>query len=363
MIAEYKNLRSIIGYALLLGGTVAFLISPWVASASVFSSQLGAEIFPYSGVSGSGPAATGYATTTVFSAPVSGTHFTDVQVIASPISGATSTNISVLCGSGVSFTIITSWDFDLSTLDPSSLYLLTGSIDGVKQIDGPVNVGNTDCYIQMLTGSAVLGSQPLPKNVNTAGIQVTATPSLSSKPYYKLYVGDTAPIPPIQTLVTNVSTGYATSSVSTLCMSNFATSSSWLDVTGVAVTNGFCRLSVFLFVPDQGTLNLYSNLGPVLQSKIPFSYVYGIQQIFSGLTASSTANLSTVIFSLPSIGSTTPIGSLLPSTLTVLSTSTIGTYLPDSIRQGFLALQRLALWLGLLLLFYRRVVPTHIVKT
>jgi len=121
--------------------------------------------------------------------------------------------------------------------------------------------------------------------------------------------------------------------------------------------NGMCKVAVFLFIPSSDSLNNFSLLSSNLQGKIPFSYVYGLQSIFSGLTASSTANLTSLSIAFPDIGSTTPLGAILPASLTVLSTSTIGTYLPESVRLNVLSFQRIFLWMGFILLIYRRVIP------
>jgi len=143
----------------------------------------------------------------------------------------------------------------------------------------------------------------------------------------------------------------------------FATSTGFLGTVAQDFSRGICLSFAFLFVPNASSIGQWTQLSDSLQSKIPFSYVYGIQGIFGRLQASSTANLSAVTFNLPAIGSSSPIGTLYPTTIVGLSTTTIGTYLSESFRQGMLGLQVVALWVGLAYAFYRRIIPHHVMTT
>jgi len=156
--------------------------------------------------------------------------------------------------------------------------------------------------------------------------------------------------------------GISTSSVATFCDGSFATTSGFINEIGSSVTLAFCRAAVFLFIPSPSALDNMSVLASTSQTKIPFSYVYELRNIFSGLTASSTANIAALTYNFPQVGSTSPLGSVVPSTIVGLSTTTISTYLPDSARTSFLNLQRVVLWVGLVYLFYRRVIPHHAVE-
>lgn len=151
--------------------------------------------------------------------------------------------------------------------------------------------------------------------------------------------------------------GFATSTVAQTCDNSFATSSGFLDSVASSISNGMCRVLSFLFVPSPTVMSQYALLASTTQGKIPFSYVYGAQAIFSTLTASTTGNLVSVAYDLPNISSSTPLGSFYPTHIVGLSTSTISTYLPDSIRNTLLNMQRVVLWAGFLFLMYRRVIP------
>lgn len=207
--------------------------------------------------------------------------------------------------------------------------------------------------LQSILGTGgLLGSKIYFKNV---GGNTTGTTTNSSI-YYQIYTGSNAtqfftPDPTFQ--------GFATSSVATLCDNSFATSTGFLDSLGSSFANGICRVGVFLFVPSASSLTAFNQSYTLVQSKVPFSYVVGVQGIYSNLTASTTENLSSVVISFPQFASTSPLGSIVPSTIVGLSTTTISTYLSDTLRQSLLALQRVALWLGFVFFVYRKIIPHH----
>lgn len=167
---------------------------------------------------------------------------------------------------------------------------------------------------------------------------------------------------PITTLFPNAtSTAVDLPTAQTFCGSEtFATSTGFFDSTAQAFSRGLCLSFAYVFVPSSTALNQWTGLSDTLSNHIPFSYAYGIKDAFSGLVASTTSNLQGVTYTLPSIGSSSPIGTLYPTQIVGLSTSTIGTYLPESVRQSFLGLQRIALWLALALVIYRRIIPHHV---
>lgn len=156
--------------------------------------------------------------------------------------------------------------------------------------------------------------------------------------------------------------GIATTTAAAFCQQNNATSTGFLT----DVTNGFgtaiCYSFAFLFVPSQNALSQFSALASTTQSKIPFSYFFGLKDIYTSLTASSSVNLPTYSIDLPAFGTTTPLGNILPDNITFLSTSTIDTYYPTATREAFLFLGSSAIWLGLGFILYRRVVPHHTIE-
>jgi len=158
--------------------------------------------------------------------------------------------------------------------------------------------------------------------------------------------------------------GIATSTAEAFCEQNFPFDDS--DIVQATISflpNGICRVGAFLFVPSGASTAQFGLLASTTQAKIPFSYVYGLVGVFSGLTASSTSNLSSVVIAFPAIGSSTALGAIVPTTIVGLSTSTISTYLPESVRQGFLGLQRVFLWAGFIYFIYRRIVPHHVIES
>lgn len=154
--------------------------------------------------------------------------------------------------------------------------------------------------------------------------------------------------------------GVSTSTIQQFCNSTYATSTGWFSDISNGVTYGLCTAFAFLFVPDQSILQRFSDLSSTTKSKIPFSYFYGINALYSSLTASSTANLPSYGYDLPVFGTTTAIGNVLPTHLDILSTTTISKYYPDSIRNTFLLLGSFAIWGSLILILYKRVVPDKV---
>lgn len=151
--------------------------------------------------------------------------------------------------------------------------------------------------------------------------------------------------------------GFASSTLSSTC----EPPSDILDVGG-GVRYGVCTSMSFLFVPSQNSLTAFYGLKDQAASKIPFSYFFSIKNDFDALTASTSVNLPVWSYNFSSVdlGSSTPMGNLFSPNITILSTTTISTYLSDTNRNALLFLERVAIWLGVALYFYRRIIPHKI---
>lgn len=158
--------------------------------------------------------------------------------------------------------------------------------------------------------------------------------------------------------------GLATSTAQAFCETNFPFDNfNIINATITFFPSGMCKIAAFLFIPSNYSLAQYTLLASTTQAKIPFSYAYGVRDIVNGFSAaSSTNNFPTTNIPFPNIATGTPFDGFIPSTIGSLSTTTISTYLPDSIRLTLLNFQRLALWLTLGFLVYRRVVPHHVME-
>jgi len=156
---------------------------------------------------------------------------------------------------------------------------------------------------------------------------------------------------------TAASSGYLLSGAGAFCNSQFGTSTG--GVVGIVTDfpNAMCQVAGYLFIPTPESLQQFGQLQPILQQKIPFSYMYGVGGIFTGLTASTTENLPTMGISMPVMGTTTPLGNVIPTHIEFFSTTTISKYYPDNVRESFLFLGGAAIWVGAVLVVYRRVVP------
>lgn len=154
--------------------------------------------------------------------------------------------------------------------------------------------------------------------------------------------------------------GIATSSQAVYCYQNFASSTGFLDSVGLSISQGFCNVGVFLFVPNSGVLNNFSSLIPVAQTKIPFSYFYDISSIVNGSTASSTQNMTAFSINLAGLdfASSTGMGPILPTgNFDFLSSTTISHFLPVGMHDLLYNMMIAAIWVDVAWLFYRKIVP------
>jgi len=159
--------------------------------------------------------------------------------------------------------------------------------------------------------------------------------------------------------------GVSTSTIRAYCNGSYATSTGFFSDIANGVTYGTCTAFAFLFVPNQDTLQSFSDLGSTTQNKIPFSYYYDFAGILNGSTASSSTNFNALSTDLRATGvaSTTAFANVLPSTFTWLSTTTISTYVNPTLYALLFLLMRSAIWIAVLFHIYHRLVPkkaTHV---
>jgi len=159
--------------------------------------------------------------------------------------------------------------------------------------------------------------------------------------------------------------GVSTSSIQAFCNGTYATSTGFFSDIANGVTYGACTAFAFLFVPNQDTLQSFSNLGSTTQNKIPFSYYYDFEAILNGSAASSSTNFNALSTDLRAtgVGSSTVFANVLPSSFTWLSTTTISTYVNPTLYALLFLLMRSAIWIAVLFHIYHRLVPkraTHV---
>lgn len=179
--------------------------------------------------------------------------------------------------------------------------------------------------------------------VLTSGHLYAATPYIrnSSTGSYK-YAGAT-----YFSVVTQAQQNYESiATTSALYQSVLAASSSVQCNTGNLFTDGLCTVGAYLFVPSTDVVAEWTTLPNTISTKFPFSWVYGVQAIFTNLSASSSANMiaPTMDFTGVDPATSTPFGAILPN-ITVLSSSTIQTYISPTMWATFQTLIAAALWL------------------
>jgi len=119
------------------------------------------------------------------------------------------------------------------------------------------------------------------------------------------------------------------------------------------ILDGTCFTSIlsYLFIPNAAIIAQFTSLSSLLATKIPFSYVYSIEE------AANNIELTTSSSSFPLIS--IPLSTVASSTVTgvipdiELSTSTISTYLTPTFHNALYALLIAAIWLNVGWLFFR----------
>jgi len=118
---------------------------------------------------------------------------------------------------------------------------------------------------------------------------------------------------------------------------------------GNLFSDGICQAFSFIFIPNPEILNGFIALPALAGTKFPFSWIYGVQNEVSTLSASSTSNMIGLQLNLGSlgVGSTTSMGNILPN-FEAFGTSTIETYVSPTEWVYFQDWIAFALWLGLI---------------
>jgi hypothetical protein len=216
--------------------------------------------------------------------------------------------------------------------------------------------------LNFVTGDQLVAFDPLPANIQTAGALVGSDNPFFGRPYFELYTGE--PLAAdfnVQLPTVPQNSAFSTSTIADYCDSSFATSSGFLDAIGSSISNGFCRIGSFLFVPAPNSITAYSQLSSTTQSKIPFSYYFDVKGIYDSSVASSTQNMQSYSISLGAFdsSSSTAMGPILPQSLNFFSTTTINKYLPAGMHDTIYLIMQYAIWMEVMYLIYRRIVPKH----
>jgi len=196
-------------------------------------------------------------------------------------------------------------------LNPESFYFIRLNSSGV---------GNTITY-------PFVGSDVYPNFPPGYGFHLPTQATSTTAIYFNLFSGSAPPLTGYVLPETTLS-AFASSTVATLCDSNFATSTGFLDSVGSSISNGLCRVGAFLFVPNVSTINQFQQSWSTLTTtSFPFSWITDTRTILEGYVATTSEAFPSISIDF---GSSTE--SLGFTTLDVISTSTISYYLPDSTR-------------------------------
>lgn len=277
---------------------------------------------------------------------------TSIQFLAAPVAGATSTTVSLSCGGSayaywvVDMTFLGAYPNNLSLVVQSSPYMPLGNTRPL---------GVTDCFLNFVTGNQLEAFQQIPKNTFTGG-------DAGQHPYFLLYTG--SPLPdnfPIQLPAVVTASAFNATTTQQYCNSNFSSSTNPIFQVGNDIAVGICNVGVSLFVPSLDTITSYAKLSSTTQEKIPFSYYFDVKEIYDGSVASSTQNMQSFSINLSAFdsSSSTPMGAILPTNLNFFSTTTINKFLPAGMHDIIYNIMTYAIWVEVMYLIYRRIVPKH----
>jgi len=155
-------------------------------------------------------------------------------------------------------------------------------------------------------------------------------------------------------------TGLYLSGAQAFCNDRFSSSTNPISGLANDFGNAMCQALGYLFVPTPESLQQYEDIPALLQNDVPFSYYFDVQSIWQNSVASTTDNFAKFSIDFTSIdfASSTPMGHILPSgSVDFLSSTTMSKYLPAGMHSTLFTLMRAAIWVTLMLVVYRRIVP------
>ncbi len=188
------------------------------------------------------------------------------------------------------------------------------------------------------------------ETANPIGVSMLVRSNLSKDFFYGYITngsGESLPIAPGIAGFTNV--GISTTSQQVWCNTNFSTSSGLLDNLGQSISLAICNVGVFLFVPDTGIVNNYTNGWTLLTTKhFPFSWITQMRTILESYTATTSQNFPTVSLAF---GTTTKAVGI--STLNVIGTTSLSQYMSDDTRNAAKLLLTVSFYLTAFAFIYR----------
>jgi len=172
-------------------------------------------------------------------------------------------------------------------------------------------------------------------------------------PYFAI-VGNGFQITPTQE-----DSGVFFSGATAFCNDAFASSTG----IGSYIGNGFCLALGYLFIPTPASLQQFGDVMTVFPNTLPFAYYYDVQTILDNATASTSENFKTfsIDFNSVDFATSTAMGHILPTTnFEFLSSTTISQYVSPSMHDTLFFLARSGIWVTVMLVLYRRIVPAKV---
>jgi len=347
MARFYINLRSKIGYALVICATVAILISPWVASAdTLYFQPLNSSIFSSNGNIFQGIGEGLFPATTT------------IENIGFQYQFAEVNHSFGITGSYCIYEYYSRAEFESNPIThptANSVCYPSGSVPSAYTTDasGFVSTSTNQSYTfapakfyaiappGWVSEDTILGSNTRFNLQNLIINPGASTSTLQASLYFQVFSGSTptqffTPAPGFA--------GFATSSLNVLC----EPPSNILDVGG-GVRYGLCTGLSYLFVPNSSSFSSFnSNWENLVTQKFPFSWITDTREILENYLATTTENFPTMTIDF---GTTTEF--LGFEDLEVISTSTISRYLSEGTRANIKILLSALFYLTAIGFIYR----------
>jgi len=144
--------------------------------------------------------------------------------------------------------------------------------------------------------------------------------------------------------------GAATSTVATFCNQNFATTTGgFLAGIGQDISLGLCKVTAFLFIPNQNAVQSFYNNMDNLKTRFPFAWVVDAREIYNTYVATTTDNFFDITINLATSGPM--LG--LPPEVPLLNKTIITSFMSDNMRNAFKTLLATVFYLLAAAFIYR----------
>jgi len=149
------------------------------------------------------------------------------------------------------------------------------------------------------------------------------------------------------------SSGINFSAAQQFCNGAFGTSTGGAYGIITDSANSICQVGAYLFVPSTDSVDTFTQIPTSLEGKFPFSWGFGVKDLLTNLTASTSANYPTVTYNFSTSTGLSVI--LSSSSLLIVNPTLIQNLAPDSTWTTIRYLMASILWIAFAYFVYRKV--------